>query len=145
VEVGAARAQLRLTGSAEVPIAGFKQALDDSRQNRHSEDVVLPWHRVETGAWFHDAQRPERRMRVAWHPDRRVAVLSLWDGNACSATFRLPIEDASALSQILVGFLGDCVQSSASPPQEPRSWLSRLRRRFRPVLADVIELVERRR
>jgi hypothetical protein len=107
--------------------------------------AALPWSRAETGEWFYDAQRPERRMRVTWHPDKRLAVLSLWDGNECSATFRLPIEDAASLSQILVSFLGDCVKAPTPLPEGPSSWIGRLRRRFRPVLADVIDLVERRR
>jgi hypothetical protein len=105
---------------------------------------ALPRSRAETGGWFYDAQRPARRIRVTWHPHDRLAVMSLWDDNTCSATFRLRVEDAAALSQTLVGFLGECVQAETPRGHERLRWIERLRRHFRPVLADVIHLVERR-
>lgn len=84
-------------------------------------------------------------MRVSWHKDRRFAVLSLWDGSTCTSTFRLPVEDAAELSQLLVGFLGDAIRDAPPPSHQPRpTWIDRLRQRFRPALADVIHLVERR-
>ncbi len=46
-----------------------------------------------TGAWFADDRGIERRMKVSWHPERRVLVLSLWQEDTCTATFRLPVGD----------------------------------------------------
>jgi hypothetical protein len=105
--------------------------------------VALAWPRSRPDGWFYEAERPGRRMKVSWHPEQRMAVLSLWDANTCSATFRLPIEDAAMLSQLLVGYLGEAVQ--AVPAPERVAWFERLRRRFRPVLAEVVDLVDRRR
>src|SRR6266540_1642564 len=94
--------------------------------------------RTQARKWFNDAERPDRSMRVTWHKERRFAVLSLWDGSTCTATFRLPVQDAAELSQLLVGFLGDCIRESPPPAPPPRSWIDRLRNRFRPALAEVI-------
>jgi hypothetical protein len=32
-------------------------------------------------------------MRVSWHAESDVVVLSLWSGGTCTGTFRLPVED----------------------------------------------------
>jgi len=51
---------------------------------------------VAGGRWFADRRHPERRLRVKRHADGTV-VVSLWRGDACSATFRLDGDDAPAL------------------------------------------------
>jgi hypothetical protein len=51
--------------------------------------------------WFVDQRSPGRRLQVTWHPDERVAVFSVWHGDTCASTFRLPLEDASRLISVL--------------------------------------------
>ena len=45
--------------------------------------------------WFVDVRTPARRMAVTTHPEDGVAVISLWHGDSCTATFRLPRRDAA--------------------------------------------------
>jgi hypothetical protein len=53
------------------------------------------------GDLFIDARGDGRTMRVSLHPERGIAVLSLWAGNTCRASFQLPLEDAARLSELL--------------------------------------------
>lgn len=46
--------------------------------------------------------RPGRALRLSWHADEGVAVLSLWQGASCSGTFRLPISEVPDLVDALV-------------------------------------------
>lgn len=50
---------------------------------------------------FIDARGDERSMRVSLHPDRGVAVVSLWAGTTCRATFQLALDDAGRLADLL--------------------------------------------
>jgi len=47
--------------------------------------------------WFVDRRAPDRRLQVTWHSVERTAVLSMWHGDTCTATFQLPSEDAARL------------------------------------------------
>lgn len=47
--------------------------------------------------WFVDARSPARRMGVSSHPDARVAVISLWHGDTCTATFHMSLDHAPRL------------------------------------------------
>jgi len=40
-------------------------------------------------------------MRVTWHQDAQVVVLSLWRDNVCAGTFRLPADDVPDLIALL--------------------------------------------
>lgn len=40
-------------------------------------------------------------MRVSLHPDRGIAVVSLWSGTTCRATFQLPLGDAARLADLM--------------------------------------------
>jgi hypothetical protein len=60
---------------------------------------VLPFPRL--GELFLDARGSDRTMRVSLHPERRVAVISLWAGATCRATFRLPLDEATRLVEVL--------------------------------------------
>jgi hypothetical protein len=56
--------------------------------------------------WFRDPRSPARQMKATWHPDAGVVVISLWSAEVCTATFRLPIEDAPELMHLLVDAVG---------------------------------------
>jgi hypothetical protein len=45
-----------------------------------------------TGEVFLDARGADRVLRLSWHREAGVVVLSLWHGNVCTGSFRLPIE-----------------------------------------------------
>ena len=54
-----------------------------------------------TGGVFPDARGDARELRVSWHTEAGVVVLSLWRGGICSGTFRLAISAVPALIDVL--------------------------------------------
>ena len=54
-----------------------------------------------------DARGSDRAMRVTWHHDVGVVVLSLWRAETCVGTFRLPQEAVPALIDALVAGLAE--------------------------------------
>jgi hypothetical protein len=46
-----------------------------------------------------------RSLRVSWHPEADVVVLSLWRGPLCTGTFRLAREEVPVLIEALAGSL----------------------------------------
>lgn len=54
-----------------------------------------------TGEVYLDARTPERALRVTWHSEAGVVVLSLWRGNLCAGTFQLAIEEVPDLIDAL--------------------------------------------
>ena len=56
-------------------------------------------------------------LRVTWHPERDLVVLSVWHDESCVGTFRMPVQDVPRLSGLLAAALGDWVdQSGAAVP-----------------------------
>lgn len=55
-----------------------------------------------SGAVLLDARDEGRAMRVSWHHDRGLAVLSIWRAGTCVASFQLDSEDVPALVDSLV-------------------------------------------
>jgi hypothetical protein len=96
------------------------------------------WQRV----WFDDPRSPQRRMSVSIHSSEGVAVVSLWHGDTCSGTFRLPIAEAarliSALAQAMAASLA--IPSEGSGPPDRGRWQSLatwLQRRVRRPTSNV--------
>lgn len=46
-------------------------------------------------------------MRLSWHPEADVVVLSLWREETCAGTFRMPHEDVGAFIDALIDNLRD--------------------------------------
>jgi hypothetical protein len=88
--------------------------------------------------WFVDRRAPDRRLQVTWHTDHRTAVLSTWQGDTCTSTFQLPIEDAARLIGHLAEGLATAAGEHAPAPVPNLGWRARLVRRFRRVGADII-------
>lgn len=53
------------------------------------------------GETYDDLRGEGRRLRVAWHTEREVVVLSLWRDNVCTGTFQLTAADAADLVDVL--------------------------------------------
>jgi hypothetical protein len=49
------------------------------------------------GEVFLDARGGGRVLRLSWHAEADVVVLSLWSGGTCTGSFRLPAEDVPDL------------------------------------------------
>ena len=47
----------------------------------------------KTGSVFLDARGGDRALRVTWHHEVGVVVLSLWRDNVCAGSFRLAVDD----------------------------------------------------
>ena len=58
-----------------------------------------------TGEVFLDARGDARSLRVSWHPEADLVVLSLWQTGTCVGTFRLPMIDVPDLIDVLRGGL----------------------------------------
>ncbi|HZG97826.1 MAG TPA: hypothetical protein VEY14_06130 [Nocardioidaceae bacterium] len=58
--------------------------------------------------------RPGRAMRLSWHVDEGVAVVSLWQGASCAGTFRLPISEVPDLVDALVRGLALSASATAT-------------------------------
>lgn len=56
---------------------------------------------AEMGSMFLDARGDDRGLRVSWHQDAEVVVLSLWRDNVCAASFRLDVDEVPDLIALL--------------------------------------------
>ena len=55
----------------------------------------------ELGSIYLDARGGDRALRVSWHSEADLVVLSLWRENVCAATFRLSIDEVPDLIELL--------------------------------------------
>ncbi len=55
----------------------------------------------ETGSIYLDARGGDRALRVTWHHESGLVVLSLWRENVCAGSFRLAIDEVPALIDLL--------------------------------------------
>ena len=60
-----------------------------------------------TGEVFLDARGDDRALRVSWHAEADVIVLSLWRDGTCTGSFRLCAQDVPALVDVLRTALQD--------------------------------------
>ncbi len=54
-----------------------------------------------TGEIFLDARGGTRAMRVSWHHEAGLVVLSLWRDNVCAGSFRLGVDEVPTLIELL--------------------------------------------
>ena len=55
----------------------------------------------ELGSNLLDARSADRVLRVSWHTEAELVVLSLWRDNVCAASFRLAADDVEDLIGVL--------------------------------------------
>jgi len=72
-----------------------------------SDATPLP----RVGEVFFDERGDDRALRLSWHPDSSVMVLSIWNRGVCTGTFRLPARDIPALLEAM---------GQGLPPSQPR-------------------------
>ena len=58
-------------------------------------------HLPASGEVFLDARGDRRALRVSWHREVGMVVLSLWREGVCAGTFRLAAEDVPVLVETL--------------------------------------------
>lgn len=87
-----------------------------------AEVVAFP----TTGEVLVDERGESRFMRIAWHAEAGVVVVSLWQRDRCTGTFRLPVAEVPRLVQTLVDGLAQTAQLSPShaPASSPTTTVS---------------------
>ena len=55
----------------------------------------------QTGSIFLDSRGGARALRVSWHHDAGMVVLSLWRDNVCTGSFRLAVDEVPELIAML--------------------------------------------
>ena len=70
-------------------------------------DMARPRPLPRTGGVFLDPRGEDRSLRVSWHPESDVVVLSLWRDNLCIGTFRLAVDEVPDLIALLRDGLTD--------------------------------------
>jgi hypothetical protein len=55
----------------------------------------------ETGSIFLDSRGGDRALRVSWHHEAGMVVLSLWRDNVCTGSFRLAVDEVPELIDLL--------------------------------------------
>lgn len=68
----------------------------------------------EAGSIFLDARGGGRALRVSWHHDDGLVVLSLWRDNVCAGSFRLAVDEVPDLIALLRGGLDTAYERAAS-------------------------------
>ncbi len=71
------------------------------------------------GEVFLDARGHGRSMRLTWHREADVVVLSLWRDDMCTGTFRLAIADVNDFIDALVDGIRDAPGVQVNRPVEP--------------------------
>jgi hypothetical protein len=75
----------------------------------------LPSPLPSTGEVFLDARGDGRSLRVSWHPEADMVVLSLWREETCAGTFRLRIDEVPDLIEVLRGGLRSSYERHRTP------------------------------
>src|ERR1700684_3764376 len=70
-----------------------------------------------SGEVFFDVRGDSRVMRLSWYADTGVAVFSIWHGDTCTGTFRLPIPELPRM----IDTLSRGPQGAAPPSGSPHA------------------------
>ena len=70
------------------------------------------------GEVFLDTRGSGRALRVSWHAEADVVVLSLWKEGTCVGSFRLGVGDVPALVEVLRACLQDAYERHRSLLEE---------------------------
>ncbi|MBD8868091.1 hypothetical protein [Nocardioides donggukensis] len=62
-----------------------------------------------------DARGDDRALRVTWHHEADLVVLSLWRENVCTGSFRLAVDEVPDLIDALRAGLGATYDATRSP------------------------------
>ncbi len=85
------------------------------------------------------------RLRLSWHADRRVLVVSHWRGKLCVATTRVDVEALPSMMVLIAKALEDTV-TAPPPPRAPtarslqRDIVVFIRNRLRRQRAPIVEM-----
>jgi hypothetical protein len=76
-------------------------SLSPGAPDGHDGEVTVARPLPETGSIFLDSRGGDRALRVSWHHDSGLVVLSLWRENVCAGSFRLAVDEVPDLVETL--------------------------------------------
>jgi hypothetical protein len=85
--------------------------LDTSRRSGHAGVVAEISPLPKAGHVFIDSADPNHWLRISWHEDQRIFVLSTWSNGRCEASFQLGAAEAVQLMNTMM--------TSVIDPQAP--------------------------
>ena len=71
----------------------------------------------EAGSIFLDARGGDRALRVSWHHESGLVVLSLWRDNVCAGSFRLAVDEVPDMVDALRAELDAAYRHAPTRPQ----------------------------
>jgi hypothetical protein len=71
----------------------------------------------ELGSIYLDARGGDRALRVTWHQESGLVVLSLWRHDVCAGSFRLSIDEVPDLIEVLRHTLTDAYDRASERMQ----------------------------
>ena len=77
--------------------------------------MSLPRPLPSTGSVFLDSRRGDRALRVSWHHEAGLVVLSLWRDAVCAGSFRLAVDEVPELIALLRAGLDVAYERAAGP------------------------------
>ena len=83
----------------------------------HNEDMPAARPLPRTGSIFLDPRGSGRALRVSWHHEAGVVVLSLWRDNVCAGSFRLAVDDVPEMIDALRAGLDAAYRHAPTRPQ----------------------------
>jgi hypothetical protein len=83
--------------------------------------MAVEGHLYGDRVWFYDSRSPVRRMGVSTHPTDSTLVISLWQGDTCTGTFRLPAREGARLVSTLAYGMVEAIPADPANPKDPRS------------------------
>lgn len=98
-----------------------------------------------------DQRGMEDRLRMSWHAERRMLVVSHWRGALCVATTPVDVAALPGMIRLMARALEETVPVSPVVPPPPtvqsvrRDATTLLRTRLRPYLGAIAELTARTR
>lgn len=98
-----------LTGAPDLPLSHARADVTVASMAPKGDVVALS----ASGEVMIDTRGGARALRVSWHHDLGVVVLSLWREERCVGTFRMSAAEVPALVNALVEGL-----AAAAPPKE---------------------------
>jgi len=75
----------------------------------------------EAGSIFLDARGGDRALRVSWHHESGLVVLSLWRDNVCAGSFRLGVDEVPDLIAMLRSGLDQAYDVALAQRRTPDS------------------------
>jgi hypothetical protein len=97
---------------------------------RDNREVIEEGHLYGDRVWFYDTRSPVRRMGISTHPFDSTVVISLWQGDICTGTFRLPVRDSARLISTLAYGMTEALPDDGTGFRRPPKWSHRNWPRF---------------